>query len=289
MSEATATTPEENGAADPEELKDDAGKPEENKDKGASDSKRRSGVQYPYYSLPVSLEFVRNIRELGNEILEDDARKHLDLSRSTKSWAYKLSSAKEFGLLQKAGRKDEARLILTDVAKRLLLPGDEAETQAAMMKAFLQPPLYQGLYKRFVGAPIPPVDCLKNVLERDFFLLSSVTEIAAEAFIKSAEYAGLVSNNRLRSVQESSSAGGASPSTAPAPAVVANAAPAELKAEPPPSTAKKSIIVQDGDVIYSFQLRKDKLIEVPLPGDLKPKDVERFYKWMQTLPIEDDE
>jgi hypothetical protein len=176
---------ETNGNDNPVDLDDDREPGEQ--------GKRRSGASYPWFNLEDALGFARGVRERGgSEMREEDLLVALNLSRSTKSWIYKLSSAREFGLVQKQGRKGEARIVLTDLAKKLLLPGDEQETQAAKIAAFMSPQLYQKLYDRYKGAPVPIADRLANVLHRDFDLLESVAPAAAQAFIESARYAGLV-------------------------------------------------------------------------------------------------
>ena len=58
-----------------------------------------------------------------------------------------------------------------------------------------------------------------------------------------------------------------------------------MNEEKPPSMEKPP-----ADFIpHVFQLRRDLKITLPLPPDLSKKDVERIYRWMQTLPIEDEE
>lgn len=278
MAEMTATldpgAATETGATDADDDREEIG----------TDGKRRSGASYPYYPLAESLEFARNVRELGNEAREEDLLKHLKLSRSTKSWAYKLSSAREFGLLQKSGRKQEARVTLTELAKKLLLPGDDVETQAAMLEAFQNPSLYQALHRRYAGAPVPPVDRLKNVLERDYNLLDTVSEIAAKAFIESARFAGRVNSHNCLII------GGGQPSSAAPPTSSPAAAPEPRPDQQPQSQVApgRVIVVPEKFAVYGYQLRKDMRVELALPMDLTMRDVDRLHKWLQTLPFEDE-
>lgn len=258
---------------------------EDDRDEAGSDGKRRSGVTYPYFSLEESLEFARTARSLGgNEVREEELLKELKLSRSTKSWAYKLSSAREFGLIQKTGRKQEARVALTDLARKLLLPGDDAETEAAKLAAFLNPQLYKGLYKRYAGATVPPVERLANVLQRDFFLLDTVAKTAAEAFIASAKWVGLVTPTN--DLLEPGAVREATPAANP---VVST--PADVKPDPPPASAAplRTIQVPEGFAVYGYQLRKDMRVDLALPMDLSAKDVKRLHRWLETLPVDDIE
>lgn len=264
----------DNGVADIDDDVDDGGV-----DRG----KRRSGVTYPYYSLEDALSFAKSVRDRGgNEVREDDLLEALKLSRSTKSWIYKLSSAREFGLLQRRGRKSEARVVVTELAKKLLLPGDEAETQAATLNAFLSPQLYQKLYERYAGAAVPPTDRLANVLQREHDLLETVATPAAQAFIDSAKFAGLVSQSGHIATKQS----------IPAVAQGSGTSIAEQKPEPqlptqmsPPPAAHQQ--PPAGFSSYGFQLRKDLRVDLMLPTDLTTKDVKRLHRWLETLPIDD--
>src|SRR5690348_4705085 len=106
----------------------------------AGGERERSGTRYPFYDLEEAERFARAVQESGgNEVLEDDLLKHLNLSRTTKSWVYKLSTAREFGLIERKGQKSEARITITDLGRRLMLPGDDSELAATRAATFLTP------------------------------------------------------------------------------------------------------------------------------------------------------
>lgn len=246
-----------------------------------ADAKRRSGATYPYFSLEEALGFAKQVRDRGgNEVREEDLLEAMKLSRSTKSWIYKLSSAREFGLLVRQGRKEAARVMVTDLGKKLLLPGDDAETAAAKRAAFLSPALYQKLYERFVGAVVPAVDRLANVLIRDFDLLESVATAAASAFIDSAKFAGMVSASGHILAE---SAGAKEPLPTPASPPIA-----EPKSPPSsPAATGKQLPVPAEFNVYGYQLRKDLRVDLALPNDLTHQDVKRLHRWLMTLPVDD--
>lgn len=240
----------------------------------------RSGTKYPFYDLEQAEKFVRSVQASGgNEVSEDDLLKHLGLSSSTKSWIYGLSTAKEFGLVERRGQKAEARILLTDLGKRLVMPGDTEEQMASRAAAFLCPPLYQKLVTRYRGGPLPQPEFLANILVREHKLLESVATPAAQAFIASAKFAGLAHGNVLVE-------GGKR-----------NAAPAEAKpmgdAPPPPpaehGSGERTLRIPSNFNLYSFPLRRELTVTIPLPSELTQKDVARLRKWLDTLVFDDEE
>lgn len=272
-------------AADIDDDKDDGS--------GASGQRKTSGTAYPYFNLSDAIDFARAVRDRGgNEVREDDLLSALKLSRTTKSWIYKLSSGREFGLVKRAGRKTEAKIIVTDLAKKLLLPGDEAETQAAKLAAFMVPPLYQKLYARYAGAIVPPVDRLANVLHRDYDLLESVANAAAEAFVESAKFAGLVapSGHIIANIPNGKEFAGTANSVADRSSDPPPVVPAAPLTATPSSQRSPAIPTppRDDFAVYGFQLRKDLRVDLALPINLTQKDVTRLHRWLETLPVDDE-
>lgn len=240
----------------------------------------RSGTRYPFFDLEQSERFARFVQEAGgNEVLEADLLKYMKLSSSTKSWIYGLSTAKEFGLIERKGQKAQARILLTDLAKRLLMPGDNAELMASRAAAFLTPAIYRKLFERYRGAPIPKVEFLANVLVREHKLLESVASTAAQAFIDSAKFSGMATGNAFNNDNGSKAT-----------------TPPEEKASPdgehPPAVnarGSQQVIPVSADFdIYTFPLRRDLTVSIPLPKALTEKDVGRLKKWLDTLVFEEE-
>ncbi len=223
----------------------------------------RSDTPYPYHSIREGERLVEAIAKAGGtEASEDDAMKAINLqSKSSRSWTYRLSTAIQFGLVQKTGRGEATRVFITSLGRMISMPESPDEVQVARMRAFLTPPLYQQLAKRYAGAPLPDAKGLANVLARDFAILPSVSEVAAEAFIESARHAGAVgSNGRL------SANGGAVAAPAQAPA---GDAPPQVIA--PPATS-----IPGDAITHTYPLRKGVIISIQLPADLTAKDVGRI-------------
>lgn len=263
--------------ADPEE--DDDGP--DSQAPAATSERERSGTRYPFYSLEDATEFARAIQKSGgNEVSEDDLLKFLKLSRTTKSWVYKLSTAREFQLVERKGQKSDARITITDLAKRLLLPGDDEELKVTKIAAALTPPLYKKLFDRYKGAPVPQVPFLANLLVREHKIVEGVSAQAAEAFIATAKYAGLV--NGPDNVLGEPKNGRKSEEKPPPPDVEK---PDAGESAPTGQTLK----VPTDFIAHTFPLRRDLTVTIPLPQTLTHKDVVRLHKWLDTLVFDDEE
>ncbi|MBK7581133.1 MAG: hypothetical protein IPI67_13075 [Myxococcales bacterium] len=244
--------------------------------------KARSQTTYPYYGLQEAIRFGEAVQRAGgNEASEDDIRSQLGLtSKTSRGWSYRLSNAREFGLIERSGRASEARIRVTPLFKRYSMPENEAEKRAALMQALVKPPLYVRLMERYRGAPVPDAQGIANVLEREYGLLPAVKSEAAEAFLAFFRTAGVITGaNTVATV----AAGGETPMSPPLPPE-----PRTEALRQPPASDEQTIQVPASFIAHVFQLRRDLQIMVPLPPDLTAKDVARLYKWLVTLPIDEE-
>jgi hypothetical protein len=181
-------------------------------------------------------------------------------------------------MIDRRGRKNDARITITDLGRRLLQPGDEAELAASRQAAFLKPPLYGKLVERYRGAPVPAIKFLAGLLVREHKIVESVSEQAAEAFVASAKHAGFVSGNVIGEPRSST--------VRPARETPAEPSTGDDTARAP---SAKAVPIPDGFIAHTFPLRRDLTVTIPLPVELTKRDVERLHKWMDTLIIEEDE
>lgn len=248
---------------------------EKDEAEGVDGRRDRSGTKYPYFGLEDAVRFAQTVQSIGGtDALEEAVQKELNVSSSTKSWIYRLSSAREFGLVERRGQKNEARLVLTDLGRKVLLPADEKEEIRALQAAFQAPVLYVKLMEHYAGSLLPQAHHLSNLLVREHRILASVSDNAASAFLESAQHARMVDARGVLT------AGGvASPTQSEVPATPAPAATAPPRVD--------IVEVPEGCTRHVFQLRKGKQVVLPLPDDLTDRDVERLYRWLKTLPIED--
>lgn len=153
-------------------------------------------AMYPAISISGCLEFVRKIDSLGGKSVSYSSV--LDLmglsSPTTKSFMYRISACKQFGFLTTGG----SAVQLTDLTKRILYPvNGEDEVKQLLLVAFRNAPLYEKIIDRFKDKELPGKIQLGNVLMNEYRILKPVKDIAAECFIESALYLGILKNGVL--------------------------------------------------------------------------------------------
>ncbi len=242
----------------------------------------RSEEAYPYYSVQEGIRLAEAVQKAGGRSAAvSDVMKVLGLSSAAaRGWTYRLSTAREFGLVEKSGRGDEAKIQVTDLFMAYTHPTSEAEKRATLMQIVLKPALYGKLLARYRGAPKPDVIGLANLLMREHGLLATVKEPAAEAFIDSIEFAGLITNGTV--APSTSPTTGAQPITVSEPPT----APAVLPTGPLPQHPSAGA---EGWIEYVFPLRKGVTVKLTLPPTLTKRDIERLTRCIQNLPTEDED
>ena len=162
---------------------------------------REKSAQYPPYDLSSCLEFVRVVDTLGGkQVAESSLLSELGLgSSSTKSYTGKLSSCRQFGLLEsKAGL-----LSVTGRASLILYPTEEqrdVQRKKLTIEAFRSPPLYQKLMSKFDGKGVPKLETLANILMNEYKIAKAVKNNAATVFVNSAKFAGVLGDDNVLQV-----------------------------------------------------------------------------------------
>ncbi len=149
--------------------------------------------RYPTFSLEEALEYCERINtEVGfTPASREVLAQAIGYSGLSGPAARKLAALSYFGLL----RKDSKGLRLSPMAGRILVPTSEQERKEALVDAAQGPSLYQELFERFAGGPLPSM--LSNMMARDFGIVQKKAEGAAEKFRQTVEFAGLLRNGIL--------------------------------------------------------------------------------------------
>lgn len=137
---------------------------------------------YPAYTLNESIELIEKIKDLPLKLpvsYDTLAGRYGLKSSSTKSLLYRISSAKQFGLITTSG----SAVKLTDIGKKILFPQDATETRNLKKQCFQQPILYQNLIKIYENKGLPSQSTLENVLLRDHGIAQSSKAVAAKVFL----------------------------------------------------------------------------------------------------------
>ena len=235
---------------------------------------REKSAQYPSYDLSSCMEFVRVVDGLGGkQVGEGSLLSELGLSSSnTKSYKGKLSSCRQFGLLE-----SKANLLsFTERGKLILYPTEEqkdVQRQKLTIEAFRSPVLYQKLINRFDGKGVPKLETLANILMNEYKIAKAVKNSAAKVFVNSAKSAGVLGDNNILQVGQTYAA------------ITGEA----LPAEPEISEAgqKPSPMAQ----VHSLKLTlsSGKAVAITVPSDITKADVERLKKMLDLLAIEGTE
>lgn len=149
---------------------------------------------YPPVDVEEAVKFSAIIEKLGaRNVSETVILKELGLTAITNTFWGKTASAKHFDLITVDGKT----YTLTDRAKLILRPKDEDGKKRLLLEAFLMPDLYRELYEKFIDKQIPSLDTLSNILFHDHGINANVSKNAAEAFIESAKFVGLLGGDNI--------------------------------------------------------------------------------------------
>jgi hypothetical protein len=224
-------------------------------------SKARSETAYPYFGLGRVAEIVKAVQRAGgNEAPAAAVFKELGLTKPTERlWAYGIPASSLFGLIEKTGRGDDARLKLTPLGLRLALPGTPDEERRTKAEAINTPELYQGLLEKFK-------------------ILESMAGNAAEAFLDSLAFAELITPTGTIAPLD-----GSSESPTPLDTGPANGSP------PSPPEGHKYVDVPHDYIIYRCKITRGRILDLPLPPNFTAKDAERIHAFLLTQVDDEDE
>jgi len=151
--------------------------------------KKASTNELPMVDLDAVLGFVDKIEADGLQTLsQQDVAKRLGYATQTSTPFYRRTvSARLFGLIDTTQGVN-----LTKLALDYFKPLDEESKRQALFTAVRNVVGYQGIIERFSGKRLPPLDILKNSIEREFDLVAEAASTCADVFVRSVKSAGLV-------------------------------------------------------------------------------------------------
>lgn len=151
--------------------------------------------------LDAVLGFVEKLEGEGLQTLsQQDVAKRLGYANPTSTPFYRrIVAAKLFGLLDTTQGVNLTRLAL-DYFK----PTDEQSKQQALLTSVRNVIGYQGIIERFSEKRLPPLDILKNFIEREFDLAPEAANACADIFVRSVNRAGLVRSDGTLTLNASS-------------------------------------------------------------------------------------
>lgn len=157
------------------------------------------GPRIPADPLHIGIEYLTRVQKgIGFSAASNDsvvaALGHTMLSGSAKR---KLAVLNHYGLLERVGRSSYK---VSELGKAILHPRGDREYRGAIGAAARRPRIYQELWNRYKGQPIPSI--LPNLLVREFGVLPKTGHVVAQNFVETMGFAGLLQNGVLTEVED---------------------------------------------------------------------------------------
>ena len=233
--------------------------------------RRERSTRYPGVPLSECLKICESIAELGVDGLTSaDIASSLGYkSIKTNTFSARLSGSRQFGLLELKGEGYH----LSALAKEILHPVDLSDLPRLHRAAFLKPPLYAELAERFDGKKLPDAAILGNVLYHSHQIIATAKQAAAEAFLESARYCGMLGDDSVLHVE----------GVGQTPAVVVSAVVPAVVESPDPASALPAAPrrTKSLDARLDLQLWDDdegKTIRLRAPRSISAASYERFLQ-----------
>jgi hypothetical protein len=243
--------------------------------------KIRSETPYPYFGLSKVIDIVKAVQIVSGNAPAPAAAllAELKVTKTDRLWAYGIPAATYFGLVERIGRGDDAQVKLTELGRRIALPGPPDEEHATKASAVRMPELYLKLLEQFAGAPVPSKEALKRILQRDYGIVESMAGNAAEAFLDSLKTAELITSTGTVTTGNGAAAVEIKKEVKPA-----------IDAEPTQGADPQTMRVPAGFVVYKCKIARGKIIEIALPKEITKAEVDRIHAFLLTqIDDEDDE
>ncbi len=158
-------------------------------------SRRERSARYPSVPLQEAIAFCRQIDELGIDGLgaAQIATAMGYRNVKTNTFSGRLSSARQFQLIV----LNDQNYSLTELALRIIHPIDPGEVSQLLRQACLAPHLYAELIRHYAGKRLPEAEILGNLMMHKYQITASAKSSAADAFLDSLRFVGMMNDQRL--------------------------------------------------------------------------------------------
>ena len=245
----------------------------------------------PAYSIQECLEDVRKIFRAEHQvpISRESIAEHLSLAAQSGPFNRKLSSLRQFGLLEPIGKD----LRVSDLFLRIDHAAEDSDRSHALRDALGRPTIFQGLLGQYENSGIPSDLNLTNQLIIKYRFTKKNAETVAKAFLESYRFAGLGSgrsffpppltySSPLQPAQEPPS-----PPPAPIPAPIVERVPAahyervEQASPPVPHTIQQT--VRQNQCRQEIPLGAGRRAVIELPDDVSPEELAKIIRVLKAL------
>lgn len=162
---------------------------------------------YPVLTIDEALEDVAKLRQAYSTypFSRQQAAKALGHQENSGTSARKVAALTQFGLLLRDGNTYK----VSGLAGKILYHTDEVSKEQAIIEAVSSPKLYRALIDKFSNQALPLL--LNNILVANFGINSKVSKAVAKDFVNSLEYARLLKNGVIATVESKTSSGVSGP------------------------------------------------------------------------------
>lgn len=177
--------------------------------------RERSSIDFPYGDLEGAIEVAKAVHTVGGMSCKwEQLAAQLDQAATGGGFRTRVATAKTFGFLTYS----QGTVTLTNLGARAC---DPAQEPSAKVEAFLHVPLYEKVYERFKGLPLPQSTALENEMV-GMGVAPKQSDKARQAFQRSAQSAGFFAFGTTKLVLPSIKSNGTEgrtivPPAAPAP------------------------------------------------------------------------
>ena len=249
------------------------------KDNGAD--VRQDASLYPYTSLEPSLKIADAVKELGgarSAVSKSRLAAHLNEGEKSPSFLQRISSAKAFGLI--VGRSDYG---LSEAAKRYYSPTTEQDRSNALLEFLTAPSSFREIIGLFDGEQLPKREILANIFSEKLKVPESWKDRAAGFFENSAQFVGVIDENRFLRFKATQHAAALKPILTTAAEL--DAAVARSK----PVTGPEMFSDQEHHSLY-LDKDKQRKFTINSPLFISRAEYQRICKWIEvTLIVEDEQ
>ncbi|HJY82888.1 MAG TPA: hypothetical protein VKK81_17610 [Candidatus Binatia bacterium] len=232
---------------------------------------RQKSPNAPAYSLQECQEDTRKIFRAEGQvsISRESIAEHLGLAAQSGPFNRKLSSLRQYGLLDPMGKD----LRVSDLFLRIDQATEESERRRGLREALGRPAIFQGLLAQYENSGMPSDLNLTNQLVIKYRFTKKNAETVAKAFLESCRFAGL-SQGRL--------------SPLPYPPFPSSPPPRVSFPEPP----QPRDLLSDYDrrkVEFQTQCRQEiplgigRRAVIELPEDVKSEEIAKIIRVLQAL------
>lgn len=241
-------------------------------------SKGEKSPLYPSVTIEECIEFIRLVDSLGGKVVSYDSV--LDAmglkSRSTKSFLFRVSTSKQYGFIETSRG---STIQLTDLARHILYPVEEESAELLIRQSFKTPPMYSRLVERFEGKSVPQKVQLGNILMNEYRVVKSVKDNAAQCFIESAQYLGIIKNGVLcyeeTLIDEPVTSANSEPEQHQSPSTISAGATQQAPNE--------SSELSTGDYSFEIPTLNGRSVKIIIPGNINAKDVDFINLYVEKM------